>query len=650
MTDSDVEYKLEQIAQAPNGGAQAAQNLREWLDDRKPMVDTAEVLTFTRLAPTDLLIDSFRTTIPFGTGGRRGRVGIGPNRINLRIVALTAAGHAEYLRKTAAGRNLRIVVANDTRVFTDINRRHQFMGDDWPLLGVSSRSLALFACKVYAVYGIESYITSPHNSRAFMPTPELSFAIRELGADGGLNVSASHNHPDDNGLKVYNPQGGQYFPPADEDLARFVQEVELPDYLEAEIGKIREAPTPLPGAVHATYIDMYVQMNARMCKVALPDNAPIVYTPLCGTGLDSVGQVLRQTGHDFSVPPNQYPDGSFAAIPMRSPNPEILGVAEPAISYASSIGAELVLSTDPDADRLGVEVKLPDGTWEHFTGNKIAAVLAYYLIADEAGPKLPGNIITTVATSRILRAIAELGDDVETVDDLMIGFKFIGQYLDSAEAGGNSKHRLILAAEESHGYLTTDRIRDKDAASGAFLIAYLHQTLHRRGETLWDYLMKVYQETGIHIEFGRSLVFPGAQGAASIETMMRSLRQEMPTTLGGETVLTAKDYLLAKPVGASTEGERAAYNIIEVASEHYRAVIRPSGTEAKLKYYFDYREAPSETYSTADRYRIMEPVVWTACKALYSDLATRAGYRLSESALELPDVISVPDKINTTQG
>ncbi len=248
-----------------------------------------------------------------------------------------------------------------------------------------------------------------------------------------------------------------------------------------------------------------------------------MYTPLCGTGLANVGETLTGAGYQVHVPPDQYPDGSFASIPLRSPNPEIPGVADPAIEFASTVGAELVLSTDPDADRLGVEVRLADGSWRHLTGNQIGAMIAYFLIADPDGPRLAGPLITTVATSRVLRAIAALGSGVEVTDDLMIGFKFIGQLLDlmAAESGTAD---LVLASEESHGYLTTTSMRDKDAASGGYIIAHLHALMRSSGRTLWDYLMEVFAAVGVHIEHGRSLVLLGADGAETIKSVMRSLR------------------------------------------------------------------------------------------------------------------------------
>jgi phosphoglucomutase len=644
MTDSDLNRRLEEVASQPSGGAAAADTLRSWLNAPQPFVPGAELARFAKRAPVGLIVDSFRCDIPFGTGGRRGRVGIGPNRINPRTLALTVAGHCEFLRKTADRDDLLVVVANDTRVFSDINQLHTFMGQNWSLLGTSSRSLAQLACRIYAVYGVETVMTSPDDDAAYMPTPELSFAIRDLHAAGGLNVSASHNHPDDNGLKVYTPTGGQYCPPDDANLSSTVEQVVLDPGIESLVAGHLGAAALIPAEVHQRYISMYVGRATALCaaSAAVRPSVPIVYTPLCGTGLANVGETLTGSGYQLEVPPDQYPDGSFAAIPLRSPNPEIPGVTDPAIEFAGTVGAELVLSTDPDADRLGVEVRLPSGTWRHLTGNQIGAILGYFLAADPDGPRLSGSIITTVATSRVLRAIARLGSGIGLTDDLMIGFKFIGQLLDNAESE-DALPDLVLASEESHGYLTTTDLRDKDAASGGYLIAHLHALMRSSGRTLWDYLMKVYEATGVHIEHGRSLVLLGAEGADTIRAVMRSLRDVPLELIGAEPVISRRDFLVDGTSGPLTGGEKASRDVLEFASEHYRIVVRPSGTEAKLKYYFDYAEPPGSG-PAASRFAELEPLVRADCSAVYADLARRAGYELSAAALELPDVLPMEEK------
>lgn len=652
MTGPDLSQRLTEIAAQPNGGVAAAATLDQWLAADQPFVSGAELRRFAERAPLGLIVDSFRCDIPFGTGGRRGRVGIGPNRINPRTLALTVAGHCEFLRRTdgqPAQRARTVVIANDTRVFTDINQLHTFMGRDWSLLGTSSRSLALLACQLYAVYGYDTYLTAPKDHDAYMPTPELSFAIRALGAAGGLNVSASHNHPDDNGFKVYTPTGGQYCPPDDSNLSRAVEQVELDPQIEELVARRLGAAAEMPAEVHRKYIDMYVSRDAAICAQSAPVRAavPVVYTPLCGTGLANVGETLSGAGYRVHTPLDQYPDGSFAAIPLRSPNPEIPGVTDPAVEYAATVDAELVLSTDPDADRLGVEARLLDGSWQHLTGNQIGAIIAYFLIADPGGPRLPGHLITTIATSRVLRAIGALSSAVDVTDDLMIGFKFVGQLLDVLDAAADGPVPLVLASEESHGYLTTTDLRDKDAASGAYVIAHLHALARTSGRTLWDYLMQVYAATGVHIEHGRSLVLLGADGAETIKAVMRSLRAEPLERLGSEPVTVRHDFLVDGTGGAElTEGERAARDVLELISEHYRIVVRPSGTEAKLKYYFDYAEPPlaRNDVSAADRYAELAPLVKADCSAVYADLARRAGYELSAGALELPDVMPVQEK------
>ncbi len=652
MTGAEFSKRIAEIAEQPNGGAAAAASLSHWLETDQPFVNLAELRLFAERAPVSLIVDSFRCDIPFGTGGRRGRVGIGPNRINPRTLALTVAGHCEFLRQGGAQPGETVVIANDTRVFTDINQLHTFMGGDWSLLGTSSRSLALLACQLYAVYGFETYLTAPKDAEAYMPTPELSFAIRALGAAGGLNVSASHNHPDDNGFKVYTPTGGQYCPPDDSTLSGAVEQVELDPRIEDLIARHLGAAAEIPADVHRRYIEMYVSRDAAICSSSRQARGgiPVVYTPLCGTGLANVGETLTGAGYQLHTPPDQYPDGSFAAIPLRSPNPEIPGVTDPAVEFAGTVGAELVLSTDPDADRLGVEVKLPDGSWRHLTGNQIGAIIAYFLIADPDGPQLTGPLITTVATSRVLRAIAALGSGVQVTDDLMIGFKFVGQLLDQIEEAADGPVDLVLASEESHGYLTTTHLRDKDAASGAYLIAHLHAVLRSAGRTLWDYLMDAFDQAGVHIELGRSLVLLGADGAEKISAVMRSLRAEPLERLGSEPVTVRHDFLVDGTGGATlTPGEQAARNVLELISEHYRIVVRPSGTEAKLKYYFDYTERP-QAGPAADRFGALESAVTADCAAVYADLARRAGYELSQAALKLPDVMPVQEKAGYQPG
>ena len=469
------------------------------------------------------------------------------------------------------------------------------------------------ACEIYAVYGFETYLTAPKDHDAYMPTPELSFAVRELAAAGGLNVSASHNHPDDNGFKVYTPTGGQYCPPDDATLSRSVEQVELDPEIERLVARYTGAAAEIPAEVHRKYIGMYVDRSAVICASSAP-------AALGGAGRvhAAVRNRAGQRGRDADR--GRIPGARAAGpVPGRLVRLDPAPVAEPRDPRRGRPGdrvrvdgaAELVLSTDPDADRLGVEVRLADGTWQHLTGNQIGALIAYFLVADPDGPRLAGPLITTVATSRVLRAIAALGSGVAVTDDLMIGFKFIGQLLDTmADSAGAAD--LVLASEESHGYLTTTSLRDKDAASGGYLIAHLHTLMRSSGRTLWDYLMEVFAAVGVHIEHGRSLVLLGADGAETIKSVMRSLRSEPLATLGSEPVLVRHDFLVDGTDGELTEGERASRDVLELISEHYRMVVRASGTEAKLKYYFDFREGPRKAHPGSRR-RYGTPVSRRLC-------------------------------------
>ena len=338
MTDPDLTERIAEVAAQPNGGAAAAAELTSWLAADLPFVNGAELRRFVAAAPAELIVDSFRCDIPFGTGGRRGRVGIGPNRINPRTLALTVAGHCEFLRKTAHGTRLQVVVANDTRVFSDIHGLFGFMGEDWSLLGLSARGLARLACQIYAVYGIATCMTAPDDPAGYKPTPQLSFAIRELGAAGGLNVSASHNHPDDNGFKVYTPTGGQYCPPDDATLARTVEQVTLDPAIEELIGRHSAAGAEIDADVHRKYVAMYVGRDASICAGPPRQFAPgcrSMYARRCaGPAWHPGGRDADKVEATRYVPKDQYPDGSFASIPLRSPNPEIPGVTDPAIEFA----------------------------------------------------------------------------------------------------------------------------------------------------------------------------------------------------------------------------------------------------------------------------------------------------------------------------
>src|SRR5262245_60523044 len=399
MIDSKLNKICELLVERFNDlGQGAADQLRYWFSGVVPYV-SPEILDILGKHLDEehipLLFDAFWQVLPFGTGGRRGRVGYGTNRINLTTVAMTVQGHCNYLRDTLRERkDIAVVVANDVRVFNDFAGTYRFLGEKHPLLGVSSRSLGKLACEIYAGNGITAYIAQPESEKAVTSTPELSYFISKLGAVGGINVSASHNPPDDNGVKVYDEYGSQPIAPDDQhliDVMGKADKINRLSFSEAlEHGIIRDVPEEL----HHEYVETYVRLYDN---IYTPNpSVPIVYTPLCGCGLTSSGEVLVRLMFPLKVPPDQNADGTFAAIPFRSPNPEVPQSTEPAQKFADTVGSGIVLSSDPDADRIGLEVKLNDGSWYHFDGNQIATVLCYFLMLDPYGPRRKGLVIETL--------------------------------------------------------------------------------------------------------------------------------------------------------------------------------------------------------------------------------------------------------------
>ena len=320
----------------------------------------------------------------------------------------------------------------------------------------------------------------------------------------------------------------------------------------------------------------------------------MVYTPLCGTGDGSVGDVLRAAGYDVQVyPPHNTYDGTFASVPLRLPNPEVPAAASPALPFATERNADLVLATDPDADRLGVYARDAAGSWRYVNGNEIAALLAYYLCLDaEFGPRRSGLLIKTMVTTRTLRRIAERAG-CRIVGDLLVGFKYIAHVLDCLEREGRYEDisavpsDLVMAGEESHGVLLTPAIRDKDAAGGALVLCELVAQLRARGRLLTDYLDAFELECGNHQNAARSIVMKGIRGATLLAEMMRSLREQPPAELGGMPVLRARDLLAPEFGPLRSDTERLSRNFLVYDLEAAQIVVRPSGTEPKAKIYVD---------------------------------------------------------------
>jgi phosphomannomutase len=353
------------------------------------------------------------------------------------------------------------------------------------------------------------------------------------------------------------------------------------------------------------------------------------------------------------VPPDQGPDGSFAAIPFRAPNPEVPQATAPACAFAEKQGSEIVLSSDPDADRVGLEIRLEDGSWFHFDGNQIAALLGYFLMLDPEGPRKRGLVIETLVTTKILGRIAQEAGDSPLIDDLLVGFKYVADVLKRLGRGETLRgvrcapERLVLAAEESHGVIMIPSIRDKDAAPACLMLASLHQRLRARGKNLLDYYVEILERLGSYDNVNRSLVMQGADGILKKDRIMESLRRDPPKTLGGQPVRRVLDFWDEREFGPFlSASDRLPRDVVQLQTDAFVATIRPSGTEPKLKLYLQLLPGAK---SPAARGRALLAEVRARASELarqiYGDLLARIDLALDAPALLLPDIVDLERKL-----
>ena len=638
MRRTDLEEHFPRTAEV------ARANLDEWLSGELPLVPAEALSTFVDEAPVALLHDSFWRRVPFGTGGVRGTIGFGPNRINKTVIALAVQGHCDFLRGRLPSTDspATVVIANDVREFHDAAGAYGFLVDN-PLLELTSRSLARLAAEVYVANGYDVVMAAPDQAEGLLSTPELSFMIREIGAVGGVNLSASHNPPDDNGIKIYDDEGGQFTPPLDQDLvdaAGAVTEVRQGSFADA---RSKGLVVAIAQSDLDAYRDEYlVRLEGQ--HLATPKGTRVGFTPLGGCGERSVVPVLEGLGYEVFVAEGQGRDGTFSQIPLLAPNPEVAESTGPARAAAEHAGIGIVLAADPDADRLGVDV-MTDGGWVHLTGNQISSVLAYFLMADPAGPQLRGAVYQTLVTTMCVPRIAERAGAGPIVDDLLVGFKYIARSVHELEQSGTPPEGLMaFASEESHGYLVTPELRDKDATSAAVYLAALHGQLSADGYTLADYLARIYQDVGEFGDCGRSLVLKGSDGIEAIAGAMVSLREHPPEVLGGMTVTERRDHWdLSRYPEFSSATDREARNILVYSFDGGRVTFRPSGTEPKLKFYV-------QTTPEVDHPESPQRAAEAIAAKVYGETAERVGLPLSDAAVLLPDVLAVPAKVRFDEG
>jgi phosphoglucomutase/phosphomannomutase len=574
---------------------QALGNLRLWLTGPDFAAYRPQLEWLIGQGDWSGLLDRFHQVLPFGTGGRRGPVGIGPNRMNLWSLGASVQGHCEYLRERFPGVSpLQVVLAYDVRRFED-KRRQYNPGLPNPVLRLSSRGLAEHAAGVYAANGIVAHILPP-DSKHYVATPELSFTIRQLRAHGGLNITASHNPPDDNGGKFYDERGGQPVPPDDQIMADLVDQV----------GEVRHSPWAeavrsgnvrfLDEQPHRAYID-----HIRKQTLVPPPRAEpfqVVFTPLHGVGALTAMEALQAAG--FRVLPvaeQMTPDGQFPNV-TKSPNPETPESMDRAAALAKQHHADLVLATDPDADRLGALAPDRENVWHNVTGNQMAALLTHFKLSKLAQqgrlPPSPLVVRTVVTTSLVTRIARHFGAQV--IDGLLVGFKYVADVLAHLEQSGSyqdvtgSPNDLIIAVEESHGVLVTPHIRDKDAAGGALLMAELALDQKRKNQTVLDYLARLWKDFGYFRNEGVPVFLRGLEGKQQMAAMLDALRADPPKQFAGLDVTAFEDLRDEEGRFGPLEGatDAASRNVLVFRfGERAKAVLRPSGTEPKAKIYLE---------------------------------------------------------------
>jgi phosphoglucomutase/phosphomannomutase len=548
--------------------AAAAANIRRWLTEAPFARYRDKLVEDITEGRWQVLDDAFYAVLEFGTGGRRGKMyPVGTNVLNERTMAESARGLADYVtRRLGADSPRSCAIARDTR--------H------------NSPEFAALCARVLAAAGFKVYLFPEHRS-----TPLLSYAVRALKCDAGIMITASHNAPSDNGFKCYAPTGGQVCPPDDAGIIECVKiasDREIPEKPFDEA--LGDGSIVLVGSeVDSGYISAVVGES-----VSSERDVSIVYTPMHGVGETSVAVALRQAGFTRVniLASQRTPDGNFPNVPGHVSNPEIPKTLNASIVEAKATGADLVVASDPDADRIGVGVPVtgdPKGEWTTLDGNQIGVALAAFIIQEskDRGELRPDHyLVSTLVSSLMTRALAER-EEVGIEDDLLVGFKWIAQRIDKAGPPG-----FLFAFEESHGYLKGTHVRDKDAAVAALLFAELAATVKAREQTVLEYLDSLYLSVGHHGERLINKVIEGRRGVEQIKELMAAFRADPPKTVGGLKLTDVYDYgqheirsLAGAAANRSLPEPSGDLLIFHTEAKGTRFAARPSGTEPKIKFY-----------------------------------------------------------------
>jgi phosphoglucomutase len=627
---------------APSTQAAALEHLSVWLDDPRFAAYRSQILSLSTRSHWRTLLDSFYQHLPFGTGGRRGRVGIGPNRFNPWTFAVSIQGHATWLRSTHGDGSLMVVVGYDVRQFQDL---YGALDPDIPspVSQVRSRDFAEIAAEIYAAHEIRVVLPA---ADAILSTPELSFAVRALSAHGGLVISASHNHPDDNGSKFYHAHGGQLTPPSDQALEEHIAAVKRVERMSIDRGIANGLVRALEPEVHSRYIETNLAILRRQTQALVP----VVFTPLHGTADTTVGAVLTAAGVPLTLEPSQSDhDGSFPTVPFRTPNPEQPGTLDIAIQTATRAGVRLVMGCDPDADRLGVAVE-HQGHWVTLNGNEIAALVCHAALTDHPHPE--PLVLKTLVTTGLVTRIAE-AHGAAVVEDLLVGFKYIGEALYGLERKGRfgrfegDTSRFAVGVEESHGVLVTPDIRDKDAAGGALLLTALASREAAENRSLIDTLDDLMRAHGVFHNHLASTVLEGATGRARIAAIMAAFRATPPTHIGGRIVDRIVDRQDPNGVAgpAVSETDHISRNMLCFHLEGgARLILRPSGTEPKAKVYVETSaEAEDDIHSQRSALKAEAEAI---SRDFITQMLARIELSLPAWAHEISELVSIDTKLS----
>jgi phosphoglucomutase/phosphomannomutase len=571
----DVQTALEQISNAAAAGklsSGAVDNLRVWLEESRYAEYRPQVLEHVDGQRWQELDDAFWTIIPFGTGGRRGRMyPIGCNAINDRTIGESAQGLADYVKehRTDDG-ELSCAIAYDTRH----NSRH-----------FAELCAGIMVAAGYRVYFLDDYRS----------TPELSFLVRFKNCSCGIMVTASHNPPSDNAVKVYWSTGGQVLPPHDKAIIDRVMNV----------GEIQR--TPFDEALRDGRVVICTEETDTAFFAAVrgqrhegPRDLKVIYSPLHGVGASAVCPALADDQFaDVEVfGPHAEPSGDFPNVPGHVSNPENPAVFDAPIERAKEIGADLILATDPDCDRMGCAAPLtndPRGEWKTFTGNQLGALLTDYLLEklrDSRGLSPDHYVVKTLVTTEMIRRIAD-SYGVKTYGNLHVGFKWIGGQMD--EAGPD---KFVLGTEESHGYLVGTYARDKDGAVACMLLAEVAAQVKAEGKSLHEKLEALFWQHGYHAEGMINVFMEGSEGMAQMTALMARFREQPPKTLAGLQVSAVRDYqalttTLASGEKQTLDASQGNMVILDLAEPGNYIAVRPSGTEPKVKFYM-FTHVPAE--------------------------------------------------------